>query len=556
MKELSDIQQKKLSKLQEADPKLKVRIDPKSKTIAHIRGKLSDPVDKSVSKEMAIQIGKEFLQNYNDLFGFIDMENDLDEDKHVIDDARRYHISFQQKHKNVPVHGGSIRIHLSEKGDITTISSKLIPNLSLSVKPEITDEEAVEIAIKHSGEKSKMVENTEPELIIYPRETNNILTWKVKLEGISEQEPQAWIYFIDAINRNVIHRYNNLHFEACTGSGEGYYSGKNDINTFKRDKKRYILQDITRTNWGGPEIITNDLSGMSPSEDENNRWVNDRRPRRRNLNQGPEVDAHIYAGKIVDYFNEKHGCNSFNNQGSNITINVHFYYRDPDTGLGSPNYGFWYPPTQQVYLGDGDGIVHNYLCSDDWLAHELTHAYTEHMCELVYQGESGALNEAFSDCFAAFVTGDWLIFERTFLKGTAPAERNMQDPTNGGQYDPSDGFNSALDGHQPDHYNDRYTGNRDNGGVHINNGIINHAIYLMAEGGTHRSSRIAVECIGKDPIEKLLFDVIKNNRLSQTATFLEFREAMLDSCQDLFPGDNQILGSVSKAFDAVGINQP
>ena len=144
------------------------------------------------------------------------------------------------------------------------------------------------------------------------------------------------------------------------------------------------------------------------------------------------------------------------------------------------NNAFW--NGQQITYGDGDGTDTFRELSGglDVATHEFTHGVTEFTSGLIYQDESGALNEAFSDMlgnsseFYAKRNGldpkadpDWQIGEDVYL----PEEngfRNMADP--------------AEDG-DPDHYSERYTGKKDNGGVHINSGIPNHAYYLVVNGG-------------------------------------------------------------------------
>jgi hypothetical protein len=297
---------------------------------------------------------------------------------------------------------------------------------------------------------------------------------------------------------------------------------------------------------GGPEIVTNDEDGASPSEDADNNW-NDLSTAPRHLNQGAEVDAHRYAANVADYFRTVHGRNSFNGTGGNLIILSH---------LGT-NYSNGYWDGAKVNLGDGTGLAatgDDYECSDDWLAHEFTHGYTQFTCALQYLNESGALNEAFSDIFAAFITGDWLVFEDTWLKASAPAWRNMIDPTNGGNWNPADPITSVLAGHQPSHYSVRYTGASDNGGVHINSGIINNLFYLLTVGGTHTVSGITVTGIGQSAAEQMLFRCMTVNLVGNpTATFLDFRAAMLDACLDLFPTDLVKLSEVKNAFNAVGI---
>jgi hypothetical protein len=266
----------------------------------------------------------------------------------------------------------------------------------------------------------------------------------------------------------------------------------------------------------------------------------------RDANQGAEVDAHRFAGNVVDYYRTVHGRVSYDGAGGVHTNLVHV--------LTDHNNGWW--DGTKVNLGDGTGAApgDDYECSDDWLAHEWTHAYTQYTCALAYLNESGALNEAFSDIFAAFITGDWLVFEDSWLKASAPAGRNMIDPTNGGQWNAADPINSTLAGHQPSHYTVRYTGTWDNGGVHVNSGIINNLLYLLTVGGTHTVSGVTVAGIGQSAAEQMLWRCMTINLVGQPgATFLQFREAMLDACLDLFPADLFKLAQVKAAFNAVGI---
>ena len=119
------------------------------------------------------------------------------------------------------------------------------------------------------------------------------------------------------------------------------------------------------------------------------------------------------------------------------------------------------------------------------LGHELTHAVTEHTAGLVYEGQSGALNESVSDVFAAClkqrllgqdaVAGDWLIGAGLFLPGVqGRALRDMAHP--GTAYDdPVLGKDP-----QPGHMDDYVDTTDDHGGVHLNSGIPNRAFQLAA----------------------------------------------------------------------------
>jgi Zn-dependent metalloprotease len=148
---------------------------------------------------------------------------------------------------------------------------------------------------------------------------------------------------------------------------------------------------------------------------------------------------------------------------------------------------FW-DGTQMIY-GDGDGEVFGSFTADlDIIGHELTHGVTQHEAGLVYQFQSGALNEHFSDVFGALVKhrvdntdakdADWRIGANVLL-GDQYALRSMEAP--GTAY-----VNHPLLGTDPqpatmDRYADLPLWD-DNGGVHINSGIPNHAFYLAAVG--------------------------------------------------------------------------
>jgi hypothetical protein len=141
---------------------------------------------------------------------------------------------------------------------------------------------------------------------------------------------------------------------------------------------------------------------------------------------------------------------------------------------------------EQLVFGDGDGkIFDRFTKPVDVLGHELTHAVTEHTAGLVYEGQSGALNESVSDVFGAClkqrllgqdaVGGDWLVGAGLFLPGVqGRALRDMAHP--GTAYDdPVLGKDP-----QPAHMDDYVDTTDDHGGVHINSGIPNRAFQLAA----------------------------------------------------------------------------
>ena len=187
-------------------------------------------------------------------------------------------------------------------------------------------------------------------------------------------------------------------------------------------------------------------------------------------------EAYDGAGATYDLYWEVYQRNSLDNQGLRLNSSVH-YQRNYDNA-------FW--DGQQMVYGDGDGQLFNrFTIAVDVIGHELTHGVTQYTSNLNYSNQSGALNESFSDIFGSLVKqrqlnqsaadADWLIGEGLLtanVKGVAL--RSMKAP--GTAYDdPVLGKDP-----QPSNMSGYVNTSEDNGGVHINSGIPNHAFYLMA----------------------------------------------------------------------------
>ena len=136
-------------------------------------------------------------------------------------------------------------------------------------------------------------------------------------------------------------------------------------------------------------------------------------------------------------------------------------------------------------LPPGQRLFNRFTISVDVIGHELTHGVTQYEASLVYSDQPGALNESFSDVFGSLVKqylqkqtaaqADWLIGQGLLtanVKGIAL--RSMKAP--GTAYDdPVLGKDS-----QPANMKNYVNTTQDNGGVHTNSGIPNHAFYVIA----------------------------------------------------------------------------
>ena len=139
-----------------------------------------------------------------------------------------------------------------------------------------------------------------------------------------------------------------------------------------------------------------------------------------------------------------------------------------------------------MIYGDGDGKLFNrFTIALDVIGHELTHGVTQYTAALVYHDQSGALNEHISDVFGILVKqyalnqtaaqSDWLIGAGLFAPARARRRAPLDESPGTAYDDPSSArIRSRRTWTTTSHTTD------DNGGVHINSGIPNHAFYLAA----------------------------------------------------------------------------
>lgn len=193
-------------------------------------------------------------------------------------------------------------------------------------------------------------------------------------------------------------------------------------------------------------------------------------------------EAYDGSGVTHDLYSAAFGRNSIDNNGLKLNSTVHY-------NKGYDN-AFW--NGQQMVYGDGDEdlppaerLFNRFTISLDVIGHELTHGVTQYEANLVYSNQSGALNEAISDIFGSLVKqyqrgqtaaeADWIIGEGLFTANVnGVGIRSMKAP--------GTAYNDPVLGKdpQPAHMKDYVTTSQDNGGVHINSGIVNHAFYVTA----------------------------------------------------------------------------
>jgi len=216
--------------------------------------------------------------------------------------------------------------------------------------------------------------------------------------------------------------------------------------------------------------------------------------------------------------------------------------------LGTVHYGraydnaFW--DGSQMVFGDGDGeIFGRFTASLSVIGHELTHGLIEFTAGLVYQGQSGALNESIADVFGALVeqhAAGHTAEEATWLIGLGLFTDEVEGEALRSMSAPGTAYDDDVLGKdpQPAHMDDFVDTREDNGGVHLNSGIPNKAFHLVATG----LGGFAWEVAGRIWLDTLLGD------LSPRADFEEFARATVAAAQAHDAAD-----VVRDAWQAVGV---
>jgi thermolysin len=537
-----------IRKFKAIDPLAKVQWDHGREAPALVTGHLSERVA-GVGVENLEQAAREFLDEHHTLFGIADTERDLSLIAKNQDQAGNASVAMQQLHHGVPIHGATARVQFGADRGVNRVASKFQQGVDVDTTPSIDADTAGKKAIADASSGS-VDPSTPPQLRIIKVDEGWHLAWVLRVVGTKDGLPAITRYFISAKNGDVLQKYNDLKsLPDVTGQGRGFYTPTGTINTFQ-DGTIYKLIDNSRVAAGGPSIRICDCDGAlsNPtdsivSQDSDNNW-NGTTTTPRKAHQGPEVDALRYLGQVVDYFRTTHSWNSFDNAGGTVYAAVHYG--------NNVNNGYW--NGIGILLGDGDGSLLNYVTTNDFIAHEFTHAVTEHTANLDYWNQAGGLNESFSDIFAIMVDrDDFDIFEDCTTPGTAgDAGRTMDDPSSSRAY-------AAW--RQPNHtvkaLDTMNTGYYDGQDPHFSSGFVNFAAYLMVHGGTHPNSGISVNPIGHEKSEKIFFHALSIGLLGNNdATFAECREACLNAVNMLYSSDADylaILDSVKNAFTAVGI---
>ena len=485
------------------------------------------------------------LEHNSALLRIEDAASEWELDSSVTDKLGYTHVRFQQSYQGLEVWPASATVQIDPNGHANQLHAAYAPTpADLNVEPTLAMGEALDRAVLHlQGLDLPFTETPEIEdqsLLVYaPLQSDPHLSYAFHLH---ETSGVAWNIYIEAHTGDVLTAFNHVCTAAVQGSGDDAQGNTQTIELWQ-DGSEFALVNTTKSmfsaersnppsinsTFGG--ILIFDAENISPQDNPdafNPKLVASINP---NNGFGPNaVSAAVNLALVYDYYEARHQRLSIDGQGGSIigVINVPI------------NNAYW--QNDIITFGNEDKWAH----ALDFAGHEMTHGIIEKSAGLIYQDQPGALNEAFADILGESVEAfhhngvpDWKLGTRL-----AMPLRDMKQPGSleiglGRVYPsrmsefiaPTDAFLNNFDG-------------RDNGGVHLNSSVINHAFYQLAEG--------LPNALGLLSAERIFYRAL-TTKLQKQSQFIDCRIACIQSAEELFGTGSDEAMQTAAAFNAVEI---
>jgi len=456
------------------------------------------------------------------------------------DGSEHYH--YQQMYHSLPVEAGELILHLRNDA-VYLANGEIISGLKTNSSPSFKEDAAFRKALEYFPAELYRWEQEgrsrpKGELFLVDKNFSKDqgayrLSWKFDIHT-SAPEERNWVY-IDAENGSLNLALNRIHTQD-TGTVATKYSGTHTTYTsYDSDSSKYILRDSLS---GGGVYTYNMEKRTSKTSaidfyDDDNYWNNFNA----NLDEAAG-DAHWGAERVLFYLKDHYNRLSYDDLNSPLVSYVHY----------DSNYvnAFW--NGHEMTYGDGNGGGFTPLTSLDIVAHEIGHGVTEFSANLIYQGESGALNESFSDILGAAVEfaydsagGDWKMGED--IMNTGMGIRNLRFPALFNDPDTYLGVNWGM-GLFIDY-----------GYVHSNSGVQNYWYYLLSDGDSDindNGQAYDIEGIGFQKATDIAYYNL-TNFLTRYSNHQDARMGAMQAAINLYgPCSNEYI-QTTNAWYAVGV---
>ncbi|MEU6484418.1 M4 family metallopeptidase [Streptomyces sp. NPDC046887] len=485
-------------------------------------------------------------------------------------------VRLQQKHRGVPVLGGQYVVRMENAGGkrvVTGTSGKYFTGLTAGVKPAVDESTAVRRAVTSTLERlggaklartdaPNRVKKDEPQplrgdaagLVVVPRGAG-VLAYHVTVRG---SHPVTGAPVIQQVYVDARAGYPLLSFSgiktlapertaadpapkgadkaapsAAAGSGTRLDGTRVPLEVRPADG-RFLLADDARmaagsknalTTWDARDKDVAEVMGTWPAGLKE--YSSPTAEFGKDATESGAVDAHWAAGQVYDYYKQRHGRDGLDGRGGAVNSLVGV------TDWGMPYVNAFWDGTKMVY-GSGDETYRPLSADLDVVGHEMTHGVVENTANLVYAGQSGALNEAIADYLGNAIDVDrsgtpmdhpdaGLIGEDLCRTG-GPRACALRDLNDGATT--SKNFLGV-------------TFSTDNGGVHLNSTIFSGALWDLRQD------------LGAELADRIVYKAL-TSYLTPLDGFTDGRNAVLAAAKEVGANAKQ-LAVVKRSFNAHGI---
>ncbi|MFI6641289.1 M4 family metallopeptidase [Streptomyces sp. NPDC050504] len=504
-------------------------------------------------------------------------------------------VRLQQRHKGVPVLGGQYVVRMEKKAGkrvVTGTSGKYFTGLTADTTPKVSEDLAVRRAVsataarlgatkslskadavRKEGAKSAKaaaLSGTAAGLVVVPR-GEGVLTYQVTVRGTHPitGAPVIQQVYVDADAGYPVLQYSGIKTigaphaaqgrakaaartkadrtraglgavadsPSIEGEGTLLSGAKVPLNLYyNKSKGAYDLIDYARmagtsknalTTWDARGRDVSEVSGRWPSGLKE--FTSPALELGKEHTESGAVDAHWAAGEVYDFYKDRLGRDGLDGRGMTVNSLVGV----TEFGQGYVN-AFW--DGQKMVYGSGDEEYKPLSADLDVVGHEMTHGVVEHTANLVYAGQSGALNEAVADYF-----GNAIDVEASGIPMSDPASGFIGEDLCRTTKPADCAFRNLNDGRTT---SKTFLGTTfddgDNGAVHRNSTIFSGALWDIRQdlGDTVLADRV---------VYKALADY-----MTPLDGFTEARNAVIAAAKDLNFTAKQ-LNVVKRSFNTHGI---
>ncbi|GAA3375893.1 M4 family metallopeptidase [Streptomyces sannanensis] len=414
------------------------------------------------------------------------------------------HTRYERTYQGLPVLGGDLIVEETKAGvtkSVTKSSKAALKNVDTTadVAPATAEKQALSAASAEGSTKTKA--DRAPRKVVWMAKGKPVLAYETVVGGLQHDGTPNELHVVtDAATGAKLYEWQAIE----TGVGNTQYSGQVTLGS-AQSGSTYNLTDTTRGNHKTYNLNKGTSGTGTLFSGADDVWGNGSPSDAETAG----ADAHYGAALTWDYYKNVHGRTGIRGDGVGAYSRVHY-------GNAYVN-AFWSDSCFCMTYGDGSANAKP-LTSIDVAAHEMTHGVTSNTAGLIYSGESGGLNEATSDIFAAAVEfyannandpGDYLVGEKIDINGNGTPLRYMDKP--------------SKDSRSKDYW---YSG-IGSVDVHYSSGPANHFFYLLSEGSGAKTVNgvsydsptvdgLPVTGIGRDKAELIWFKALTTKWGSST----------------------------------------